>query len=55
MRYEISTQMGQKQKHMLTPVKIDGLMDKLAEIEKRKIGFFEIINSVEPVVLGNFS
>ena len=56
MRYEISTQMGQKQKHMLTPLKIDGpLMDKLAEIERRKIGFFEIINSIEPVVQGNFS
>lgn len=48
-RFEILTQMGQKQKHMLIPLKIDPFMNKLAELEKRKIGFFEIISSVSQI------
>lgn len=48
-RFEILTQMGQKQRHMLIPIKIDPFLSKLTEIEKRKIGFFEIISSVSQI------
>lgn len=48
MKFEILTKVGENFKYMLVPLKSEQLMSKLADIERRKIGFFDIISSVQP-------
>ncbi len=47
MKFQIFTSHGQTHQYVLTPLKAEPIMSKIAEIERRKIGFLEVITAVK--------